>query len=111
MKSHRCMTDQKECGMTDKEGQPMTNDKFEKAQELQAKIQGREQSVKMLDTMLNAWYDHDRTDITVNYKGGQHDVGLRMHHTELPELRDALIAARDRNKHELRKLRDQFAEL
>lgn len=89
----------------------MTDQKFEKAQELMASINGRLQSINMLDKMLNYWYDHDRASITVNYKGGQHDVGLCIHHTDLPELRDALIAARDRNKRELRKLRDQFAAL
>ena len=89
----------------------MTNQTFEKARELMASINGREQFIRMLDTMLNSWYDHDRADITVNYKGWQHDVGSRIHHTDLPELRDALIAARDRNKYELRKLKDQLAAL
>ena len=89
----------------------MTRETFEKAEKLMAKINGCKQIITMLDTMLIHWYDHDKADITVNYRGGQHDPGLCMHHTELPELRDALMKARDRYKFDLRKLDDEFAAL
>ncbi len=89
----------------------MTIETFKKAQELTSKINYSKQIISMLDTMLNHWYDPDRADITVNYRGGQHDPGLCMHHTELPELRDALMKARDRYKFDLRKLEDELAAL
>lgn len=89
----------------------MTRETFEKAEKLIAKINYSKQIIRMLDTMLNHWYDHDKADITVNYRGGQHDPGLCMHHTELPELRDALMKARDRCKFDLRKLEDELAAL
>lgn len=89
----------------------MTRETFEKAENLIAKINVSKQNIRMLDTMLNHWYDPDRADITVNYRGGQHDPGLCMHHTNLPELRDALMKARDRYKFDLCKLEDEFAAL
>lgn len=84
---------------------------FEKAQELMAKITGKKQAISMLDTMLNKWYDNSHTDITVNCRSGQHDMGLCIHHSDLPELRDALMKARDRLKLELHKHEDELTAL
>ena len=89
----------------------MTNEKLEKAQELSDRIKGQEKTIRLIDTMLSRWYDRSDTDITINFKCGQHCPEQRIYHTTVPELRDALKKARDRIKYEQRKTEEEFAAL
>lgn len=74
------------------------------------KINGHKRTIEVLDTMLTDFYDPDRR-ISVYYQESQYSGAKVISSTELPELRDALMKARDRYKFDLRKLKDELAEL
>ena len=88
----------------------MTRETFEKAQELVGIINRHKQTIKVLDTMLTEYYEPDRK-ITVSYESRGSNAVMTIRHTDLPELRDALMKARDRCKFDLRKLEDELAAL
>ena len=67
--------------------------------------------ISKLDTMLEKFYDRENTDIKVTCRTSLHDHGFSIYHSDLPELRDALIKARDRFKYELRKNKEEFQAL
>ena len=89
----------------------MTNETFAKATTLNAHIGYVKGVISMLDTMIEHFYDSDSCDIKVVYQPGPGGIGLSVLHRDLPELRDALIKARDRFKNELRKNKEEFQAL
>lgn len=89
----------------------MTNETFEKAKDLVAHIGYDKEVISMLDTMIEHFYDNEDCDIKVNYQPGPGGIGLTIFHRDLPELRDALIKARDRFKFELKKNKDELLAL
>ncbi len=89
----------------------MTDETFEKAKDLVEHIGYDREVISMLDTMIEHFYDNDYCDIKVNYQPGPGGIGLAIRHRDLPELRDALIKARDRFKYELRKNKEEYQAL
>jgi Zn-dependent membrane protease YugP len=88
----------------------MTRETFEKAEKLMNKINDHKQTIGDLDKMLTDFYDPERR-ITVHHQASKYSGELVISSTVLPELRDALMKARDRYKFDLRKLEDEFAAL
>ena len=89
----------------------MTDETFEKAKSLVNHIGYVKHFISMLDPMIEHFYDKSYCDINLSYQTGPNSIGLVINHRDLPELRDALINARDRLQCELEKNKEELQAL
>ena len=88
----------------------MTDELLEKAQSKKKQIYILKKNIDIVETMLTG-LNNDYADIKVCYKGYENDIGVTIHYSDFPELHDALKKAQRRLWSELRKAKDEFAEL